>query len=75
MKGIIKVLDSNGHTTVEWNESEEQIATAKEVFDNQVAAGYMAFVIDQRDKSKGRLLTEFDPEAEEILITPPIYGG
>jgi hypothetical protein len=57
-------------------ETEEQVAVGRAVFEKLLTAGnYTAVAIDPVTKeTKGRL-TEYDPNAELVVLFGPIAGG
>lgn len=70
----LRVLGKGGDMKISWNSrSEIEIAAAKETFEKRIKDGWSAF----RDKHgiKGDKIKIFDPEAERIVLIPPISGG
>lgn len=74
-KSIMNILDHTGHSSLEWDANNEiEIQNMKKKFKEMIDKGYSAFKIDPKTK-KSTPLTEFDPIAEEILLTPPARKG
>lgn len=72
--GELKTLSRKGDIKISWNsENEAEVAVAKETFEKRIKDGWSAF----REKfgSKGDRIKTFDPEAERIVLVPPISGG
>lgn len=73
--GSMNVMDTTGHTKVEWNKDvPAEVAIAKAAFEAAVAGGAQAFSV-RSDGTQGRRLSEFDPNAEEIMMVPRLRGG
>lgn len=70
----MRVLGKGGDLRISWNsENEREVAVAKETFEKWVRDGWSAF----RDKLgvKGDKIKTFDPDAERIVLIPPVAGG
>lgn len=70
----LRILGKGGDIKISWDRrNETEIATAKETFEKTIKAGWSAF----RDKMgiKGDKIKFFDPDAERIVLVPPISGG
>jgi hypothetical protein len=73
--GIMRKLGSEGDVKIEWNpENTEEVAKAREIFEKALKDKFAAFRVDVAG-GKGQRITEFDPEAEKIILTPPMAGG
>lgn len=70
---IVHILNASGDTTMTLDTHTE--AEIKAVFDEMVEKGYMAFQVDEQDRSKGEQIKSYDPAAHEILIMAPLVGG
>lgn len=77
--GKLKVMDGNGHTEVEWDVNDPaSVEKARTVFQHKILAGYHAYAvapINGAGERKGAMIKEFDPEAERVVIAPPMAGG
>lgn len=72
--GEIIQLARVGDVKLSWNsENDKEIAAAREMFDKRIKEGWTAF----REKMgiKGDKIRIFDPDAERIVLVPPISGG
>lgn len=72
--GEIRQLARVGDVKIAWDsENEKEITVAREIFDKRITEGWTAF----RDKMgvKGDKIRTFDPDAERIILIPPISGG
>ena len=64
-----------GHETVTWDtEAEAAVKEATRIFDEALAVGGAAFVVDG-GVDKARRITEFEPRAGEISLLFPMEGG
>lgn len=75
--GTMRVLSqSAGDTRVTWSRrNAAEVAAARRSFDELTSApnNFAAFSVSAGQR--GERIKEFDPEAEEILIVPPVAGG
>lgn len=75
MTSILKVMGpTDGDKRLEWDpENEHSIVLAKDMFEKALKEGKRAYRIT--NGRKGQPITEFDPNAKEILLVPPVAGG
>jgi hypothetical protein len=73
MKGTVKILDSTGHATLEYDtEVPESVEVAAERVKQERAMQKVAFDGGTKEQIPGK----WDPQAqEETLIIPPMAGG
>jgi len=73
---IMHVLDRAGDTQITWDHTRpEEVGAARATFnrlkqDNR----YLAYKVNPGG-NKGEVITEFDPDAEKIILAPPMVGG
>ncbi len=73
--GELCVLDHTGDTKLIWNPNNtDEVEAAKATFDRLRSKGYLAYQVGP-DGSKADVITEFDPNAEKIILAPPVRGG
>jgi hypothetical protein len=74
--GLMRVLDQSGDDDkITWDSRyAEEVAAAKKQFDALKKKGYLAFKV-KKDGKPGEMLKEFEPLANEIVMTPPVRGG
>ena len=53
----------------------DQIKEARTKFYELIKKGFLAFLIGKDGQKSNRRMCKFDPNAEEILMVPPIAGG
>ena len=73
--GTLNVLGSDGDTTLTWDIADP--GTVEEVrakFDELIADGYAGFNTTGGD-AKSEKITEFAPEATQIVMTRALQGG
>jgi hypothetical protein len=64
-----------GDTKVIWNrDNAAEIENARRTFNDLRAKRFLAFAVDDKGE-KGRMLHEFDPYMERIILVPPMAGG
>ena len=69
------VMDNTGDTKTIWSkDNEDEIENARGVFDRLTAKGYLAFSVT-KDGKAGKKMTKFDPNAEKMILSPPVAGG
>lgn len=72
---IMKVLSENGDDRIVWDkENGYQAREAKAKFEELLGKGYKAFSVDAKGR-KNKKITEFDVDAEEILMVPATSKG
>lgn len=71
---IMKILTDKGDERLVWDKNNgPQAMEAKEKFVSLLGRGYKAYSVDANGKKK-RKITEFDVDAEEILLVPQTVG-
>ena len=75
MRSTMYMLSKRGDTEVQWEPSDPiSVARAQRAFDTYRRAHALAFVIS--GPGKDPICTrDFDPDAEEIVLTRPLMGG
>jgi hypothetical protein len=74
MRHSLHVQDISGDTEVSWDPTSPwEVEEARQTFEKFRSKGYMAFRMESG--SKGKMIREFDPKAERIVISPPVRGG
>ena len=74
--GTLQIVDRTGDTRVSWNRSAvAEVENAQKMFDDLTKKGYLAYTIDPVDGGKAEQIKKFDPNAERIVLTPPLAGG
>jgi hypothetical protein len=72
----MKCMDaSQGDTRVFWDPKKPvEVDAARRAFEHLLANGYCAYQMEQGDK-RGKLVREFCPDAQEIIMCAPLAGG
>jgi phage terminase large subunit-like protein len=75
--GEMRVMGRSGDTRIIWNPRDvDEVAAAKRTFDDLVGGkGFLAFRVNKESGNKGTQIREFDPQAEKLIIAPPMAGG
>lgn len=77
--GMFRILNQeDGDKRVVWDRSSlTEINDAKRLFDQLVEQGLVPYQVDARGTRTTKVLTQFDPEAEEIIFVPikQMVGG
>jgi len=75
LKRTMKILSQSGDDRIVWDsEDGREAKEAKKKFVELLEKGYKAYSVDLNGQ-KNRRITEFDVEAEEILMVPPTAKG
>lgn len=73
--GRLAIMGPEGDTKLIWDsDNEEEVANARRTFDDLRRKGYAAYSV-KRSGKKGKVITEFDPDAEKIILIPRVVGG
>ncbi len=71
----MRVMDHTGDTKIIWNsENKDETDAARETFNRLTKKGHKAYMV-KKDGEKGEVITEFDPDAEKIILAPQMVGG
>lgn len=71
----MSIIGGNGDTKIAWNpDNPDEVTTARESFDKLRAKSYLAFTVNRKG-DKGEQISSFDPEAEAMILVPPLRGG
>ena len=75
MKGSMQVLDVTGDTKVIWDsQNEDETLAARNTFNSLKKKGYIAHSVS-KDGKPGKVISEFDPLAESLIMQPMMAGG
>lgn len=73
--GEMSIMDGSGDRQMKWStDRPEEVAAAKETFDNLIGKGYSAFASEHKSEAK-HTIKEFDPTQEEVIMVPRTVGG
>ncbi len=74
-KHEMRVMGHSGDERIEWDvDVTEEVSLAEEFFNESLGKGYAAFAVPE-DPKEGQRIEIFDPDAERIVLVPPISGG
>ena len=75
MPSELCVMDQTGDTKTIWDKNNpEEVEVARATFDKLKKKKYVAYSVG-KDGEKGKVITEFDPDAEKLIMSPPLAGG
>ncbi len=73
--GEMRIIDKTGDTKIIWDkDNADEAAAAKKVFDDLKKKKFMAYKVDDHG-DKSEVIREFDPNAEKLIMSPPLVGG
>jgi len=74
--GELSIMGRQGDTKIIWDANRrEEVDAARKTFDDLRAKGYLAFEVTGEKGEKGRQVFAFDPNAERLILAPPMRGG
>lgn len=75
-QGMLRCIDETGDTKVIWDRSKPvEVEAARETFNSLKKKGYLAYEVTGKDGTKGSVITEFNPDAERLIMAPRMVGG
>lgn len=75
-KSIMNVLNNTGDSKFMWDRhNADEVAGARAQFNELKKKGFIAFKVDKEGKKTPEQITEFDPNLERIIMSPPMVGG
>lgn len=71
------IMGRKGDTKVIWSkDNAEEVQAARNTFNDLVRGkGFAAYSVKAKTGEKHERIREFDPNAESIIIVPPMVGG
>lgn len=73
--GTLNILDESGDSRIQWDRNDpQQVAAARARFDELRAQRYLAYKVNA-DGGQGEVITQFDPDAERIILHRQMVGG
>lgn len=74
--GELAVMNQKGDTKIIWDPKvKDEVNAAMKTFDNLRAKGYLAYRVKIESADKGEQIFVFDPNAEKLILAPPMRGG
>jgi len=74
--GELSIMGRQGDTKIIWDSMRpDEVENARRTFDDLRKKGYLAFAVRGREGEKGEQITTFDPNAERLIMAPPMRGG
>lgn len=74
-QGIMATMNSSGDLKTIWDRDRaDEVGAARAQFNSMRAKGYMAYKVNRKGE-KGEVIDTFDPNAETIILAPPLRGG
>lgn len=74
--GLLAMPNLKGDLRMMWDSrNEEEVASARKQFDDMVSKGYRGYAAEGKDGHRGKIIKEFDPKVERILMIKAVAGG
>ena len=71
----MRVIDVTGDSKIIWDHTnQDEVDAARETFNRLRKKGHTAYAVKEHG-GRGEIITEFDPEAEKIILAPRMVGG
>jgi hypothetical protein len=71
----MRIIDQTGDTKLIWDsQNKDEVENARETFNRLRGKGHIAYSV-KKNGNQGKVITEFDPDAEKIILTPRMVGG
>jgi hypothetical protein len=71
----LAIMDTTGDTKIIWNaDNEDEVDNARETFDRLKSKNYIAYSVGRAGR-KDEVIRKFDPDAEKLIMVPPVVGG
>ncbi len=75
MQSEMRVLNHTGDLRYMWDKDKKaEVEATEKIFKEMKSKGYLAYTVD-KDGEKGRVIRDFDPKLERIIMTPQMIGG
>ena len=71
----LRVLTTEGDLKLHWDkDNDEEVDAAEQTFKKYTKKGWTAYKVS-RTGGKGTIISEFDEDAERVILIPPLEGG
>lgn len=71
----LMVLDNTGDQRLQWDPTNSsEVRDARDRFDSFKKKGYAAYKVNKAGQ-EAELIHTFDPDAERLIMRPPMVGG
>lgn len=75
VRNEMALLDGTGDTKVIWDpKNADEVEAAEMQFNALKKKGFIAYTVNKKG-DKGEIIRKFDPDAEKIILSPPLAGG
>ena len=74
---LFRIMDPvAGDVKVMWDRTKKiEVDAMRKLFADLRAKGYAAYTVEDEKGDKGTVIREFDPDAERMIMIPPMAGG
>lgn len=70
------IMSRDGDSKLIWDkDNPDEVENARRTFDELKKKGFIAYKVEGRKGEKGEVLRAFDPDAERLIMAPPMVGG
>lgn len=72
----MRTLDSSGDSAIKWDKgSPDEVDAARAMFNTLKSKGYVGYLANRKGEKGSQRVDEFDPDAERLIMVPPVKGG
>lgn len=73
---VMEIMDRTGDTKIIWSkDNPDEVENARKTFDELRKKKFIAYSVKGKNGEKGEIIREFDPDAERLILAPPMAGG
>jgi hypothetical protein len=74
-KNVMAIMDPTGDTKIIWDaDVKDEVDNARTTFNSLLKKGFSAFKVNKKGEA-GERITEFDAQAEKLILVPAMQGG
>jgi hypothetical protein len=75
-QSVMAEINSSGDFKTIWDRTKpDEVELARNAFRAAKTKGFMAYKVEGKEGKRGEVLHDFDPDAERIILAPPMRGG
>lgn len=74
--GELRIMGREGDVRITWNARDaDEVTAAERQFNDLTDKGFRAYAVTEGSGGKGDQITEFQADAQKIILAPPMAGG
>lgn len=73
--GELRVMGREGDTRMTWDRGNaDEVESVRAMFNDLRRRGHLAYSVEEGG-GRGEVVREFDPNAQKVILAPPMAGG